>query len=307
MNATRARWIISLIVLILMGNCSGEEGAKSGATVWGSRGKQPGRFGTPRAILARQGAVYVIDRTGRVQKFDEEGTFLLQWTLEKIDNGAPTGIAVDAAGDVWIPDTHNSRILHYHSDGTFVSSFGEYGKEPGKFIFPTDIAIGDKGELFIAEYGEIDRIQVFTPEGHYLRGWGEYGSGEGQFNRAMGIVKAKDGQLYIADSVNSRVVVCSQAGEFLRQFGHKGSAKGEMSFPYGIDADEEGNIYVCEYGNNRLQKFSPAGQSLGTWGRLGDAVGELAQPWGVTVDNGKVFAADSKNHRIQVISVKDFH
>ena len=39
-----------------------------------------------------------------------------QSKTEKIDNGTPTSLTIDENGDVWIPDTHNSRILHYDGE-----------------------------------------------------------------------------------------------------------------------------------------------------------------------------------------------
>ncbi len=302
MNQTKSLIYLSLTLIGVLGlfSCSGNNGPSYVLTAWGWYGKQPGQFGTPRAILAQKGELFVIDRTGRIQKFDYEGNFILQWELEEIENGTPTDMAGDQNGDVWIADTHYSRILHFDREGELISSFGEYGEEPGKFVFPTDVAIGDNGEMFVTEYGHEDRIQVFTKEGEYLRGWGEYGTGDRQLNRAMGIVRGNDSLLYIADSVNHRVVVYNQKGEFIRKFGKEGKNDGEMSFPYDIDVDEQNNVYICEYGSHRVQKFTSEGKWLASWGGLGSEKGMLAQPWGVSVDEGKIFVADTKNHRVQV-------
>ena len=286
------------LLLLFLAACSG--GNSRSVSGWGYRGSGPGRFSSPRAIAVQANFVYVIDRTGRVQKFRQDGTFVLQWRLDKQEHGTPTGVSLDVEGNVWIPDTHNSRILEYNPDGQLLLSFGEYGEEPGRFVYPTDIAFGDQGELFILEYGKQDRIQVFSRSGVYLRHWGDFGSGPEQFNRPMGIARGKDGILFVSDSVNHRIKAYTQAGQLLRILGRKGNGKGEFQFPYALDADLEGNLYVCEFGNHRIQKISPDGQCLGIWGSLGSGDRQLAEPWGVAVENGKIFVADTQNHRIQV-------
>lgn len=297
-------WVLPILVLLtgslLLTGCS--PGTESGTSVqiWGSRGRTPGRFAAPRAICARGGWIYVIDRSGRVQKLDSSGSCRLVWELEKYDNGTPTGVSIDESGNVWIPDTHNSRILEYSPEGRLLLMFGEYGENPGRFIYPTAITFGDGGELFITEYGVHDRVQVFSRSGEYRnRTWGDFGGGVDQFNRPMGIVKAKDGLLYITDAVNHRIKVYTQQGERVRIFGREGTGAGELQFPYAIDADRNGNLWIADYGNHRVQIFAPDGTFLGGWGHAGSGPGELAEPWGVTVDGDTFYVADTKNHRIQ--------
>ncbi|MFB3789100.1 MAG: hypothetical protein ACE15F_22300 [bacterium] len=292
--------LLAVSASLLLAGCSPALPSDPSIQIWGSRGRTPGRFAAPRAIHARGGLVYVIDRSGRVQKFDADGSCLLVWELEKYDNGTPTGVSIDESGNVWIPDTHNSRILEYSSEGKWLLTFGEYGEAPGKFIYPTAIAFGEGGELFITEYGVHDRVQVFSRAGQYLnRTWGDFGAGEDQFNRPMGIVKAPDGLLYITDAVNHRVKVYTQRGERVRIFGRAGTGAGELQFPYAIDADGNGNLWIADYGNHRVQIFAPDGSFLGSWGHPGSGPGELAEPWGVTVDGDRFYVADTKNHRIQ--------
>lgn len=300
--------IWSVIFAWLLAGCAKEPSTTQGVKIWGSRGALPGKFGTPRAIDAQDGFVYVIDRTGRVQKLTTEGEFVLQWQLEKIDNGTPTGITIDADGNIWIPDTHNSIILKYTPEGTLLQTFGTYGTEPGQFIYPTDLAVDRDGVLYIVEYGSHDRVQVFSGQGDFLNlAWGDFGEGEHEFNRPMGIVLGPDNLLYIADSVNHRVKVYSTDGQLSRLFGKRGSGPVEFNFPYDIDCDADGHLYIAEFGNHRIQKVTSAGEYLGEWGVMGTGAGELAEPWGVAVDHDMVYVADTKNHRIQVVPALNFY
>lgn len=275
---------------------------------WGVRGGVPGHFSGPRAIEARNGLVYVVDRLGRVQKFDAQGKYLLEWRIVPNDNGTPTSISIDEKGDVWIPDTHNARVLHYSPDGQLIASFGEYGPEEGKFTYLTGVCFGKTGDLFIAEYGVHDRVQMFSREGKYLgRVWGDHGEFEDQFNRPMAIERGPDGLLYITDGANHRLKVYTEEGKLVRIIGKQGEKLGEFDFPYGLDIDAQGNLFVAEFANHRIQKLSPMGEPLGYWGSLGSAVGQLYEPWGVSVCGDQFFICDTKNNRIQAPLLSMLH
>ncbi len=292
-------FILSLLLPFFLIQCSSESGYQNSIS-WGHRGTKPGLFSSPRAIESNGEQVAVIDRTGRVQFLTPQGEFLHEWTLEKIDNGTPTGLEFDTDGTVWIPDTHNSRILHYTLKGELISQFGSYGEEEGQFIYPTDIAIGRQDHLYIIEYGSRDRVQVFTKGGEYLRGWGSFGEKKDQFNRPMAIEIGNNEQLYIADSVNHRIKVYSQNGELRKIFGQEGKKDGEFNFPYDLTIDPNGNVWVVEFGNHRVQKFDPDGKFLQRAGSVGTALGQLAEPWGVEVCHKNLLVADTRNHRITV-------
>ena len=51
----------------------------------------------------------------------------------------------------------------------------------GEFQFVTDAAQDAEGNYYVAQYGEYDRIQKFSPEREFLLSWGEHGHEPGQF------------------------------------------------------------------------------------------------------------------------------
>lgn len=290
---------LTLYSIVLFAGCS-EAPKPLDILAWGAKGGTPGHFAAPRAIEARNGLVYVIDRAGRVQKFDAQGKYLLEWRITPNDNGTPTNIAVDEKGEVWIPDTHNARVLHYSPDGNLLSSFGEYGPEEGKFTYVTGLCFSKTGDMFIIEYGVHDRVQFFSRDGKYLgRTWGDLGDKDDQFNRPMGIERGPDGLLYIADSANHRLKVYTEEGKLIRIIGKQGKKPGEFDFPYDIDIDAQGNLFAVEFANHRVQKLTPTGEPLAVWGSMGSAVGQLYEPWGVSLYGDKFYICDTKNHRIQ--------
>jgi DNA-binding beta-propeller fold protein YncE len=90
------------------------------------------------------GNVYVSDPfLNRVQKFNNNGAFILKWGSGGSGNGQfsfPLGVAVDFADNVYVADTSNDRIQKFNSSGTFLSTVGSAGTGLGVFMGPTNVA-----------------------------------------------------------------------------------------------------------------------------------------------------------------------
>ena len=203
-------------------------------------------------------------------------------------------------------DTHYFRVLYYTLDGNLVDERtigGVNGRGPGEFGFLTDAVQDSKGNIYVSEYGDYDRIQKFTVNGEFVCQWGEHGENPGQFQRPQGMVIDQHDQLWVADASNGRIQVFDVSGqhpEFVKTWGKPGSKIGELSYPYELILDGKGHIYVCEFGNHRIQKFTLDGKSLGIWGSAGRESGQLHQPWSMCRDSqGAFHVVDSYNHRIQ--------
>jgi DNA-binding beta-propeller fold protein YncE len=85
----------------------------------------------------------------------------------------------------------------------------------------------------------------------------------------------------------------------------EGTNAGQLGMPRGAVVNARGEIYVCEYTKSeRVQKFTADGAKyLGGWGRLGGGPGEFSRAEGLGIDAaGRIYVADSCNHRIQVFS-----
>src|SRR5207302_469396 len=93
----------SLALLFLLGCSSGDQTSTklqnklfSSVQIFGTRGTGAGQFNKPRSIAVdRADNFYVVDMTGRVQKFSPEGQFLLSWQMPQTDKGKPKGMACD--------------------------------------------------------------------------------------------------------------------------------------------------------------------------------------------------------------------
>jgi DNA-binding beta-propeller fold protein YncE len=294
---------VSCILIFEVSGTSGCADRNQPDEVWFETGTGAGQTVYPRAITYSQSddTFFLVDRQARIQHFDSGGKVLHEWHTPLSLQGKPVGLSVGPDGNLWVPDTHYYRVLVYAPDGTLLKQFGSKGTDPGQFIYPTDIAFGPGGRVFVSEYGDHDRIQVFDMDGKYLYEFGSFGQGDGQFSRPQSMLVDGD-LLYVTDSCNHRIAVFTLNGKFVKNFGRIGSGLGEFRFPYGLDKDSDGSLIVCEFGNNRVQKVDPrTGQGIAAWGAPGRAPGQLAYPWAVAVDkHDRVVTVDAGNNRLQV-------
>jgi ABC-type Fe3+ transport system permease subunit/sugar lactone lactonase YvrE len=272
------------------------------AEVIGERGTGLGKFSKPRSVAVdRQGNVYAVDMTGRVQKFAPDGAYLLSWQMQQTDLGKAKGMGCDAAGNIIVVEPHYQRLNHYTPEGKLVGQWGARGTNTGQFILPRAVAMNSRGDFYVSEYTVVDRVQAFSGKDKKLLAvWGQPGAGPGQFNRAEGLgIDAAD-RVYVADSCNHRIQVFDATGKFLRAYGKPGAGLGELSYPYDIRIDAAGYQYVCEFGNSRIQVFDAQDRPVEIIGRAGAAPGEFANPWGIVLDAaGNLYVADGGNHRVQ--------
>jgi sugar lactone lactonase YvrE len=268
-------------------------------------------FGTLAGFAGSSGSA---DGTGSSAEFDN-----------------PEGLAVDAAGNVYVGDTYNHAIRIVTSAGvvtTLAGSKGNVGSADGtgssaRFRYPRGIAIDTAGNVYVAD-SDNHTIRKVTSAGVVttLAGTaGSSGSADGtgpvaRFNFPTGVSLDTAGNVYVADQVNHTIrkvtslgVVTTLAGTA----GSSGSADGtgsaaRFNFPWDIAVDTAGNLYVADEDNNTIRKVTIAGvvtTLAGSAGNIGsaDGIGSAARfyrPSGIGVDTaGNIYVADRSNHTIR--------
>jgi sugar lactone lactonase YvrE len=102
------------------------------------------------------------------------------------DFSKPSGVAVDAEGNLYVADTMNNRIEIFDADGQFITTFGKNGDGPGYFARPKGVAVDSDGHIWVAD-GVQDRVQVFNKDGQLLIAIGAHGLLPGQFQGLVSI------------------------------------------------------------------------------------------------------------------------
>jgi sugar lactone lactonase YvrE len=247
----------------------------------------------------------------------------------------PRGIAVDAAGNVFVGDEHNHTIRKITPSGdvtTLAGQPGESGSADGsgssaRFNFPDGVAIGANGTVYVADSSN-DTIRKITPSGSVTTLAGKAGvdgfaDGSGSsavFNDPEGVAVDASGNVYVADAGNNVIRKVTPSGLVTTLAGgsplNDGSADGvgtaaRFHWPRDVAVDGSGNIYVADQSNATIRKITSSGVVSTFAGKAGaagatDGVGSDARfndPWGVGVDLlGNVYVADSANNAIRKIT-----
>jgi sugar lactone lactonase YvrE len=251
----------------------------------------------------------------------------------------PNGVAVDAAGNLFIADTGNFLVRKVASGGVISTVAGDgydyyyyyYGcfATPTNLCNPSGVAVDASGNLFIADSGG-NRIRKMTPDGviSTVAGTGNPGfSGDGGLaasallNYPTGVGVDAAGNLFIADANNFRVRKVAPAGTISTVAGNGGSqfagdnglaTSARLFNPNDVAMDAAGNLFIADSGNNRIRKVTPDGvistvAGNGTSGFSGDSgfaiSAELNDPNRVAVDaSGNLFIADTGNNRIRKVT-----
>ena len=210
----------------------------------------------------------------------------------------PQYLAVGDDGSVYITDLGNKRIQKFSSDGEYLTEWGQSGKHPGGFHFPSGIAVSDDS-VFVAD-SDLNRIQKFSLDGEFISEWGQKGKTDGKFFFPNDVA-VKNGIVYVVDTGNQRIQMFSTDGEFISSFGTSGLGNGQFITPVGIDIDSEGNVYVTDKGNHKIEKFTGNGEYLRSFEFYYSNY--VFSPQAITIDeSGDMYIVNSATQRILHLS-----
>jgi DNA-binding beta-propeller fold protein YncE len=164
---------------------------------------------------AADGTMYITDGYGnaRVHKFSPDGELLQSWGEPGAGPGqfhVPHGIAIDAAGTVYVADRENSRLQRFTPHGEFIDQWTDVAR-------PSEVFIDRVGNVFVAELG--------------------YRAGMFPGNEPPG-----------PDATGGRMSVFSPTGQLQARWGGGDNpcAAGDFFAPHDIWIDARGDLYVSE-------------------------------------------------------------
>jgi NHL repeat len=246
----------------------------------------------------------------------------------------PTGVATDAAGNVYVTDTYNYTIRKITPAGvvtTLAGMAGAGGNADGigaaaRFDGAQGIAADAAGNVYVADTFN-DTIRKITPAGAVttLAGQGGVaGSADGtgvaaQFNQPSGIAVDTAGNLYVADTYNDTIRKITPAGVVTTLAGMAGAqgstdgigAAARFVLPQGVATDSAGHIYVADSGNDTVRTITASGSVTTVAGDAAvdgnaDGLGAAAvfgSLNGVATDAaGSIYVVDTFNNIIRKIT-----
>jgi sugar lactone lactonase YvrE len=243
-----------------------------------------------------------------------------QATATELD--APSGVAVDSAGNVYIADTSDNRVREINHltgvittvAGTGVAGYrGDNGQATAAELHtPDGLALDSAGNLYITDYfnsriREVNHVTgvITTVAGNGSLGWsGDNGPATAaglEFPKAIAIDSA--GDIFIADWADQRIrevngatgVITTIAGN-----GTSGSAgvggpatAAELSYPEGVAVDSFGDVFIADIG--RITEINQATKLISSVA----TTSTFYNPAGIALDAaGDLFVPDTSNNEI---------
>jgi DNA-binding beta-propeller fold protein YncE len=198
--------------------------------------RQPGRLQKPINIAVGQdGTRYVTDTTlGRVLVYDADNRY--RTAFGKPGSWSPTDVEV-VGEDLYVTDIDNGQVVVIDtSTGEELRRLGRRGTEDAEFVFPTNLAIDDDGNVYVSDTGAY-KIQKLDSRGRYLQHFGDLGDTLGHFARPKGIDVDREGRLYAVDAAYSNIQIFDSEGSLLLVFGGYGGGPGQMYLPAKVRID----------------------------------------------------------------------
>ena len=236
-------------------------------TAWGGPGAGQGQFSAPQGVAVDPaGNVYVADlNNDRVEKFDSNGRFLLQFGSHGSGPGQfnnPGHLALDPQGNVIVSDEGGYRVEKFSPTGAFLLQYGRFGQAPGQFSGnPRGVAVDATGNVYVVQTGQGGQIVKFTATGSYISSWQARAPGA-QNPIPLSLAFDPSGVLYLTDDGDGSIDKFATDGRFLGQWGQFGNAPQQLADPVAIAIDPQSHVFVGDRLHG-IKEFTTTGAFLG--------------------------------------------
>jgi len=209
------------------------------------------------------------------------------WTLSinyhggGIDKNNPSGVGVDATGNVWV-STYSGPVAEFSTTGTPMFSSGITG---GGLLKSDALAVDPQGNIWVPDGGsprvnsDFGSVTELSSTGQVLSGATGFSSGGISYPTAIAI--DTNGAVWIPDYGNSRVTLLSSAGQPLSGTG--GYQSLQFSFPLAVAIDANHDGWIANFGNDTVSKVSADGSQIASFasgnGPDGLAVDQRGNVW----------------------------
>jgi sugar lactone lactonase YvrE len=220
--------------------------------------------GNVSTLAGEAGVANVADGVGATAKFS-----------------SPTGLAVDASGNVYVADKGNRLIRKIAPDRYVTTLAGQVATTGGlvdgvgnaaRFLAPADVAVDAQGNIWVADYEAVRKISpggVVTTVAGSWKGTPSGGAADGvgsaaKFSQLTGIVVAPGGEFYVTDNGNDTVRRVTAAGEVTTVAGRAGEygavdgrgASARFNLPQELGISATGTLFVADRWNGAIRSIT---------------------------------------------------
>jgi len=287
LQISHAQRIISTVAGTGAGSFSGDNSPATAAHLYGPEDVVFDAAGNYYISDEENGAIRKVNTAGIITTIAGTGTPGYngdggQATTTQLD--WPVGLAIDAAGNIYVGDMLNQCIRKINTSGVI------------------NIIAGNKTAGFLGDGSQATAAELNTPRSIAL--------------------DASQANLYISDQNNNRIrkvnlasgIISTVAGNGTAGFNSDGIAAtaAELNLPYGIILDAANNLYITDQTNHRIRKVNTSGiittiAGDGTGAYNGDGIpataAEVYLPAGIVIGpGGDILIGDTFNNRVRMIA-----
>jgi len=251
-----------------------------------------------REVIAASGSITTVVDSGGAGGFGGDGGPASAALVS-----APEGVTLDAAGNLYIADTYNSRVREVRAVGGVVG--------PSSTI--VTVAGGGNPADGLGDGGPAGQAGIYYPTGVALDGAGNLYVADRAHYRVREV-------LAMGGSIGATSVITTVAGTGSVGYNGDGipATTAMLVDPTGVAVDAAGNLYIADYAGRRVRAVLAAGGGIGPTslittvagtgnaGYNGDnipaATAQLTEPWGVATDAaGNLYIVDTYGQRVREV------
>ncbi|MBM3817988.1 MAG: hypothetical protein FJW14_03055 [Acidimicrobiia bacterium] len=221
----------------------------------------------------------------------------------------PNGVALDAAGLLYLADRDNRRIVRMGDvagtgwrafAGSGSNILAPLGRQDG-CVQSThgvhDVAFDGAGRIYAATSNPWRIVRIDNMDG---AGWTTFAMpGDTQFQVRAVALDAR-GRIYLSDNGRHRIIrIDDMSGRGLVTLGSFGNGVRQFNQPMEMTFDRHGRFYIADEYNHRIVRVDDmTGSGWITLGSYGSGIGQFAAPHGIVVDTtDRIHVADTGNDR----------
>jgi sugar lactone lactonase YvrE len=245
------------------------------------------------------GNVIVADTgNGRLLKYTfQDGSLKGGEAFKVAEAPRPLRVQVNQAGDIFILDGRQLRIVRLSPEGAFKGYVEPTGvPAPASFV-PKNFKIDAGGNMYILDIFS-NRVLVLDPEGKYLR----HVDFPEKFGFMSDVAVDQKGTIFVLDSADA--VIYAAAGDAKSFSPLSRSLEEYMNFPTDMTVDSSGLLFLSDQNGGGVVFIAQDGSFRGRPVTYGWDKGLVRYPAQLCInDKGILFVADRENSRIQIYTL----